>query len=263
MTSFAVVGVDWSQGIDDAWSNVATFLPKLIGFLIVLVVGWIVAKIVARVCRRLLDRVGFDNVVERGGIKQALANSNYDASELAGKFIYYGLLLLVLQAAFGVFGTNPVSDVLNSIVAYLPKLIAAIVLVIVVAAIANVVRELVTASLGGLSYGKALGVAAYVAIITIGVFAALNQLRIATDIVNGLFYAMLAIVAGSAIVAIGGGGIQPMRQRWENALRKYDEEKPRVQQHMQTSRDERLQARGSADLSRSEAEERTPYTPQQ
>ncbi len=52
----------------------------------------------------------------------------------------------------------------------------------------------------------------------IGVFAALAQLQIAPDIVNGLFYALLAIVVGSAIVAIGGGGIAPMRQRLERWL---------------------------------------------
>jgi hypothetical protein len=245
MTSPSLLAVEWSQGIEDAWSDVATFVPKLIGFLAVLFVGWIVAKALARVAARLLDRVGFDRVVERGGIKQALANSSYDASQLASKAIFYGLMLIVLTMAFGVFGENPVSDMLTGIVNFLPKAIVAVVIVVVAAAIANMARDMVTGSLGGLSYGKLLGTAAAGGIIVVGVFAALSQLEIAPAIINSLFYAILAVVAGSLIVAVGGGGIGPMRQRWDNVLTKYDEEKPRLQQHMQDMQSQREQERAT------------------
>jgi hypothetical protein len=245
MTSPSLLAVEWSQGIEDAWSDVATFVPKLIGFLAVLFVGWIVAKALARVAARLLDRVGFDRVVERGGIKQALANSSYDASQLASKAIFYGLMLIVLTMAFGVFGENPVSDMLTGIVNFLPKAIVAVVIVVVAAAIANMARDMITGSLGGLSYGKLLGTAAAGGIIVVGVFAALSQLEIAPAIINSLFYAILAVVAGSLIVAVGGGGIGPMRQRWDNVLTKYDEEKPRLQQHMQDMQSQREQERAT------------------
>jgi hypothetical protein len=88
-----------------------------------------------------------------------------------------------------------------------------------------------------------LGNLAGIAILAIGVFAALNQLEIAEPIVNGLFYALLAIVAGSAIIAIGGGGIQPMRSRWENALNKYDQEKDNVRREVENTSAEDLRAR--------------------
>ena len=55
----------------------------------------------------------------------------------------------------------------------------------------------------------------------------------APAIVNGLFYGVLAVVAGSAIIAIGGGGVRPMQQRWEQTLQRYDEEKPKVRQESQ------------------------------
>ncbi|MFP5488489.1 MAG: hypothetical protein ACLGHQ_09320, partial [Acidimicrobiia bacterium] len=71
----------------------------------------------------------------------------------------------------------------------------------------------------------------------IGIFAALNHLLIAPQIVTGLFYALLAIIVGSAVIAIGGGGIQPMRERWMNVLTKYDEEKPKVQQAAQGAKE--------------------------
>jgi hypothetical protein len=230
-----VAAIEFSNGVEDAWSRVATFVPKLVGFLIILAIGYFVAKAIAKIVDKVLERVGFDRAVERGGVKQALAKSKYDASDLVSKVVFYGLFLLVLQMAFGVFGANPVSDLIASVIAYLPKVFVAIVIVVVASAIAAAVKELVTTALGGLSYGRTLGTASSVAILVIGGFAALNQLQIAPAIVNGLFYGLLAIVVGSAIVAIGGSGIQPMRTRWENALATYDEEKPKVQRQMESA----------------------------
>ena len=225
----ALIAVEWSQGIEDAWSDIASFVPKFIGFLIILVIGYIIAKAIAKIANSLLERVGFDRAVERGGVKKALAKSEYDASDIIGKVIFYALFLIVLQMAFGVFGTNPISDLLEGVIAYLPKVIAAILIIVVAAAIAAAARELIDASLGGLGYGKSLANAAGIAIVVVGVFAALDQLEIAPAIVTGLFYAALAIIVGCTVIAVGGGGIIPMRARWENTLEKYDEEKSKVQ----------------------------------
>jgi hypothetical protein len=225
----------FTDGLDQAWSNVAKFIPKFVGFLLILVVGYFVAKAVARIVDAVLERAGFDRAVERGGIKTALAKSRYDASTLVSKVVFYTVFLLALEMAFGVFGTNPVSDLLTSVVAYLPKVFAAILIVVVASAIAAAVKEIVEASLGGLSYGRGLSLAASAAIIAIGCFAALNQLQIATPIVNGLFYAVLAVIVGSAVIAIGGGGIAPMRAQWEKALNKLEQEAPQVRQQVQAA----------------------------
>lgn len=223
----------FTDGLNRAWADTAAFIPKFIGFLAILVIGYFVAKIIARIVDAALERVGFDRAVERGGIKQALAKSQYDASTLVSKVVFYTVFLLVLQMAFGVFGANPVSDLLTAVVAYLPKVFAAILIIVVAAAIAAAVKEIVEASLGGLSYGRGLAVAASATIVAIGFFAALNQLQIATPIVNGLFYAALAVIVGSAVIAIGGGGISPMRTQWEKALNKLEEDGPRLRQESQ------------------------------
>ena len=223
-----LAAIQFDQGIEDAWGDIASFVPKLLGFLVILVVGYFVAKAIGKIVDKVLERVGFDGAVERGGVKQALANSKYDASDLVSKVVYWTLFLFVLQLAFGVFGANPVSDLLTGVIAYLPKVFVAIVIVVVASAIAAGVKEVVGNALGGLSYGRTVAAGASVAILVLGVFAALDQLQIAPAIVTGLFYALLAVVVGSAIVAIGGGGIQPMRTRWESALERYDEEKANV-----------------------------------
>jgi hypothetical protein len=239
-----VADIDLRSGIEDAWSEVATFVPQFLAFLVVLIIGYFVAKAIAKVLDAVLERVGFDALVERGGIKAALERSEYDASDILSKVVFYALLFIVLQMAFGIFGPNPVSDLLEGVIAYLPKVFAAILIVVIASAIAAAARELVTATLGNLSYARAVANAAGIAIVAVGVFAALNQLQIAPAIVNGLFYAVLAIVAGSAIIAIGGGGIAPMQQRWQRALQRYDEEKPRMQQQMQGAR-QRVEARAA------------------
>ncbi|MDP9406181.1 MAG: hypothetical protein M3O86_06210 [Actinomycetota bacterium] len=229
----------------DALRNAATFLPKFLAFLAILVIGYFVAKAIAKVLDRVLERVGFDRAVERGGVRKAMARSRYDASDIIGKLVFYALFLFVLQMAFGVFGPNPISDLIFAVIAFLPKVIVAIIIVVVAAALAAGARELVDASLGGLSYGTMLANLASGAILLVGIFAALNQIEIAPAIINGLFYAVLAVVAGSAIVAIGGGGIQPMRQQWERAMTRIEQEAPAIREEAANTSKEDLKARAS------------------
>jgi Conserved TM helix len=239
-------------GLGDAWSSVATLLPKLIAFLLILVIGYFIAKAVSKILDKVLERVGFDKAVERGGVGRALERSKYDASSILGKIVFYALFLFVLQLAFGVFGPNPISELIAGVIAYLPNVFVAILILVIGAAIAAAVKEIVEASLGGLSYGRGLAIGASVAILVIAGFAALDQLEIAPAIVTGLFYALLAIVVGSSIVAIGGGGIQTMRRYWERAAQRADQESSNIKQEAQGSR-ERVKGR---------AEERTFQTGQ-
>lgn len=240
--------VEWSQGIEDAWANVAEFVPKLLAFGLILLVGWFIAKALGKAFDAVLERVGFDEAVERGGIRKALAKSKYDASDLVGKVVYYALLLLVLQAAFGVFGENPISDMINSVIAYLPKVFVAIVIVVVAAAVAAGVKDLIQNSLSGLSYGRGLAITASTLILVVGVFAALDQLEIAPAIVTGLFYAMLAIVAGSAIIALGGAGVFEMRPYVRRALQRMDDEASNVKAEAQRSNGSSARSSDEADI---------------
>jgi MFS family permease len=230
------------DAFDTAVVTAGEFLPKFLGFLAILIIGYFVAKVIANVVAKVLERVGFDRAVERGGIRKALAKSQYDPSDILAKVVFYALFLFVLTMAFGMFGDNPISQLLASVIAFLPKIFVAVVIVVVAAALATAARELVVATLGGLSYGALLGNLAAGAILMIGIVAALNQVEIAPEVVNGLYFTVLAIIAGSAIIAIGGGGIQPMRQRWEKTLTKYDEEKDNVRREIEATSAEDLKA---------------------
>jgi hypothetical protein len=238
---------EFRDGLGNAWANIAEFLPKLLGFLLILIIGYFVVKAIAKIVDRVLEKVGFDKAVERGGIGQALSKSRFDASDILSKVVFWALFLFVLQLAFGVFGPNPISDLIHGVIAYLPNVIVAIIIVVIGAAIAAAVKEIVEASLGGLSYGRGLAIGASVAILAVAVFAALDQLNIAPAIVNGLFYALLAIVVGSAVIAIGLGGVDTMRRYWERAANRADSESTSIRQEAAGSK-ERIQQRAQERL---------------
>jgi hypothetical protein len=209
---------------DQLWSNLVNYVPKIALFLVILIVGWLVAKAIGTAIDKVLERVGFDRAVERGGIKKALANSSYDASAIVGKLVYYAILLFVLQLAFGVFGPNPISELLTGVIAFLPRIIVAIIIVVIAAAIAAAVKELISNTLGGLSYGNILANVASIFILALGVIAALNQVEIATTVTLPVLITVLATVGGILVVGVGGGLIKPMQKRWDGYLNTMAEE---------------------------------------
>jgi len=255
------LAVDFQAGVSDAWSSVITFVPKLVAALLVLLAGYLVARVIAGVLNKVLERVGFDRAVERGGIKQALARSKYDPSDIIAKVVFWLILLVTLQLAFGLFGPNPISDLLKGLIAYLPNVLVAILIVVIAAAIAKAVTDLLTSLLSSVSAGQLIAKGAGIAILVFAAFAALDQLKIAPRIVTGLWYAILAIVVGSAVVAIGGGGIKTMQRYWERATTRAEQRGPELPHQAQQSTqpsasDDRAYAPAASDESEDERTER-------
>jgi hypothetical protein len=230
-----ILAVDFQGGITNAWSDVAAFVPKLVAALLILLVGYFVAKASSSILNKVLERVGFDRVVERGGVRQVLARSKYDASDILAKLVFWTVMLFVLQLAFGVFGPNPVSDLLGGLIAYLPNVFVAILIVVIAAAIARALTDLLSSLLGAVQGGQLIARGAGVAVLVLAVFAALDQLQIAPRIVTGLWYALLAAVVGSVVVAVGGGGIGTMQRYWERTAGRAEERGPELRQQLRAS----------------------------
>ncbi|HEX4723270.1 MAG TPA: hypothetical protein VH333_12190 [Pseudonocardiaceae bacterium] len=228
-----LAAIDFGGGVSSAWTAVANFVPKLVAFLVIFFIGWIVARVISKVVHRLLDKVGFDRVVERGGMKAMLERGKYDASGLIAKVVYYAILLIALEMAFGVFGANPISTILTSIVGWLPKLIVAMLIIVIVGAIARVAKDLVTGALSRLSYGSLMGTIVSVFIWGLGIIAALNQVGIATSITTPVLITVLATIGGVVVVGMGGGLIRPMQQRWETWIGRAEEQLPAAAAHTQ------------------------------
>ncbi|GAA4915117.1 mechanosensitive ion channel family protein [Streptomonospora salina] len=219
------------QGLTDAWSAVASFVPLLAGFLVILVLGWIISKIAGRLVGKGLGKVGLDRGLDRSGVGEYFQRSRYSASQLCGKIVYYVLLLVTLQFAFSVFGpNNPITQLLNDVVAWIPLAIVALVIVVVAGMIAKAARDIVSNALAGVSYGRLLGNIAGVFIMGLGVIAALNQIGVATTVTQPVLIAVLATVAGVVIVGVGGGLVRPMQERWSNWLQLAEQETGRMRE---------------------------------
>ena len=212
-----LAAIDYQQGLEDAWANVVTFAPKLLGFFLILLLGYFLAKILSKVTNSVLERIGFDGWVERGSLKTAFDRSNTDASDIIALIVFWAIFLIALQLAFGIWGPNPISDLIHGILAYLPNVFVAVVILVIAAALARVVTDVLEAMLGAVAGGEWIARIAGLAILVVGIFAALDQLNVAPAIVTGLFYAILVVVAGSLVVAFGVGGIPVARryvERW-------------------------------------------------
>ncbi len=250
--------VNIGSALVDFWRSVLLFVPKAVAFIVILVVGWLIARAVLKIVEAALERVGFDRAVERGGLKRALERTKYDASDILARLAYYFVLLFTLQFAFGVWGPNAISNLISGVVAWLPRAFVAIVIVVIAFAIANAIRDIVSGALGGMSYGRVLADLAAIFVIALGVIAALNQVGIATTVTMPVLIAVLATVAGILIVGIGGGLIRPMQTRWEGWLNRIAEESRAVRERQQGAE------AGRADMQRQMAEragaERTDQT---
>ncbi|GIE92755.1 mechanosensitive ion channel family protein [Paractinoplanes rishiriensis] len=241
-----MTGNGLGEGLSDMWRSVLMFLPAALAFVAILVVGYVVARVLRKLVAKALTRAGFDRAVDRGRVGRTLRNGNVSATDLCSKIVFYGVLLFALQLAFGIWGPNPVSDLLTALISWLPRAFVAIVVIVVAAAIAGAVHDLISSALGGLPYGRVLARAASIVIITLGVIAALDQIQIATSVTQPLLIAVLATVAGVLIVGVGGGLIRPMQRRWETWLDRATQESAVIRDHARAYADERRRAEDEA-----------------
>jgi Mechanosensitive ion channel, conserved TM helix len=217
-----VYAADIGDELTSLLGNVIDVAIKVLIFLLIMGLGWLVARWLRKWLAGFLNRIGFDRAVERGGLNRMLGS--YQASDLTARLVVFAFLLFVLQLAFGIFGPNPVSELIAAAVAWLPKLFVAVVIVVVAAAIAGWVHDLIIEGLGGLSYRRAVATTAQVLVLLLGIAAALNQIGVASSVTIPLLVAVLATVAGIAIVGVGGGLIKPMQHRWERILNRAETE---------------------------------------
>ena len=231
----APLALDLETPVRDGITTFATFVPKLLGFLVILLIGYFVAKIISKLVDKGLEKAGFDRAVERGGIKKALAKSSYDASDIVAKLVFFAIFIPFLSAAVGALGIAALQQPLSAFIALIPKIIVAIVLVVIGAVIAGTVKSFIENALGGLSYGKVLANVASILILLGFVKSALDQVGIATTVTGPLLYTILGTVAGVVIIGAGGGLIKPMQGRWETMLNKAETESANVKAQASSS----------------------------
>jgi Conserved TM helix len=220
--------------VASALSALLSFIPALIGALIILLIGWVLAGILARLVRGLLERIGFERAAERTGVTAFLGRTGWrqpSASHLLGELVKWFIRLIFLEAAATAIHLTAVTDIINRLVLFIPNLIVALLVLMVGALVARLVAGLVRGAAGEAGFANAnlLGTLAQVTILGFAVIVAVNQIGIATSIVNTLFTALVGALALAFGLAFGLGGRDIAARIWAQWYQMGQEMGPRLQ----------------------------------
>ncbi|HET9985419.1 MAG TPA: hypothetical protein VFQ38_17590 [Longimicrobiales bacterium] len=196
-----------TQRLEEGIYQIVGFLPHLAAALGILLAGFAIAKMVERGTDLALHRIGFDRWMRDGGVIEALerAGTSLDPSTVLAKLVFWTVMLLVILLAANALGVEAVSSLFAELLAYIPNVIAAVIVLVLGILLGEFVKDLVLASAGGLPGGPTLARAAKAAVILLAVFMALEQLNIAQDIVLVFFIAVVGAAALAAGIAFGLG----------------------------------------------------------
>lgn len=196
-----------TQRLEEGIYQIVAFLPRLLAALGILMAGFAIAKMIERGTDIFLHRIGFDRWMREGGVTEALerAGTRLDPSSVLAKLVFWTVMLLVILLAADALGVQAVSSLFAELLAYIPNVMAAVIVLVLGILLGEFVKDLTLASAGGLTGALILARAAKGAVILLAVFMALEQLSIAEDIVLVFFIAVVGAAALAAGIAFGLG----------------------------------------------------------
>ncbi|MEA2519516.1 MAG: hypothetical protein QOF49_1596 [Chloroflexota bacterium] len=195
--------------LSNALNSLLAAIPLVIGALIIIVIGWVIAGVAARVVTELLRRAGADRLfAEHGGAVYGSRSREFKPSVVAGELVKWLIRFVFLVAAANVLGLTQVSLLLNDVLLWIPNLIVAAIILLVAPLLARFVRGAIEVGAGQMGFSNAslLGRIAEVAIVSFAVLIAINQIGIAANLVNILFIGIVAALALAFGLAFGLGG---------------------------------------------------------
>ena len=247
----ASIGDSVERGFDTFF----LWLPRLFAFLVILLIGYIVAKIVAGLIGRLLHRAGFDRTLHSGQAGQWIRKVSSSPSRLVGRIAFWAIFLGAISLAVSALGIEALKNFVAAIYAYLPNVIAALLIFLVASVVAGAVAALVAKTMGETTTGKVIATVVPILIMAIAGFMILDQLKIAPQIVTITYAALLGGTALAMALAFGLGGRDVAAQMLQGAYAKGQESKEQVKQDLDQGK-ERMKE--EAERARSKAEEDQP-----
>ncbi|MDF3036479.1 MAG: small-conductance mechanosensitive ion channel-like protein [Paucimonas sp.] len=205
---------DWGDAIlaslAGAMAMLFSAVPRIIGFAVILIAGWFIASLIAKAIGSVLHAIRFNSFAERAGLSDFVRKTNMktDASGMIAGVVKWFVRLIALVVAFDALGLPAVSDVLRQLLMWLPNLVVAMVALVIGGLAANALGNLVrgAAAEGGLERPDFLAKVAKVAVWAFAIVVAVNQIGVATALVNTLFMATVGAVALAAGLSFGLGG---------------------------------------------------------
>jgi len=206
--------IEWGnlivEPIREMLTRIMAYLPVLLGALIILIVGWIVAKIIRWIVDGLLKAVRFDTLADKAGISEVLRKGDMKitARQVVSSLVYWLIIIMVLVMVANALGLPKASDILSNLFAYVPKVIAALLVLVVAMFLASFVSGIVRTVAGNAKLPKPellAGISRW-AIIIFAVTISLEQLGIAPLLVTATFNIILGSVCLAFALAFGLGG---------------------------------------------------------
>lgn len=195
---------------DSLWSAAGPFVPKLVGAAVLLVLGALVAKGLAVLTEKVLEAFGVNKLKRQKAVSSTLkaADLDVDLVSITGRVVFWVVIVVFAMAAAEVLELTALREVIGALLAYLPNVLAAAIVLTVTVAGGRIVRELVNAALSqvSLAYSGVVGTVTQWAIVVFGTLIALSQLGLNTTILTAN---VSLIVAGFALafgLAFGLGG---------------------------------------------------------
>jgi hypothetical protein len=219
------------QGLDSLFG----FIPNVIGFLVILVVGYLVARIVKTVVSKLLDKAGLDQHLHSGQTGEYVEKVSPGASpsRLIASVVFWFIFLFALSAAIGALQIPAVTAFMNQVLAYLPNVVVAVLIFVVAGVVAAAVAGLVAKTMGDTPTGKVVASVVPALVMGIAIFMILNQLKIAPEIVQITYTALIGALALGLALAFGLGGREVAAEMLRNAYQKGQQQKGQVKADMQ------------------------------
>lgn len=197
------------QGFANALATFFAYIPRLIGALVILVIGIVVGRLVGTLVTKALRAVKFDQIADRAEIGPFLKNAGVqmDAAALVGGIAKWFIYIIFLQVGANTLGFTQLTTILNEVLAFLPRIVVALVILLVGALVGNILSSVVRGSVATTRLGNAnvLASVARYGVIAFAVVAALSQLEIAPAIVNTLWTALIGGTVAAFALAFGLG----------------------------------------------------------
>jgi Conserved TM helix len=255
-----VVAVSVGNSFQGTLDEIFAFIPRLVAALVILLIGWIIAKFVAGLVRRGLRAAGADRALatgRAGDYKQQFA-PDVQPSGVISKIAFWFVFGLAILLAVSALHLAALSAAIAGIVSYLPNVIAAILILLVAIAVAGAVGGLAQRLMGGTMLGKLVQTAVPVLVMTIALFMALVELKIATQIVVATYVLVLGAIALGFALAFGLGGRDVARQMLMGAYEAGQRNAPQLKAEAQQARDE---ARREAEAVKDKVDAPSPPQP--
>jgi hypothetical protein len=190
----------------DSLRQLWTFIPGLLGAAVLLIAGYLMARLAQRGTARLLRRFHLNQIVRSGGVLPGIEHAaNVNPTRLLATLAFWVVMFVAMLIAADALGVDSLAQVFSQMVSYIPSVIAAIVVVIISIVLGDFVEGLIMASAGSLHGGALLARVGKGGVILLGVFMALQELGVGTEIVTTAFAIIFGAIALALSMSFGLG----------------------------------------------------------